>query len=126
MPGNFDRASPRHVGGDKFGARYQVHLLRGYAYLGLGQAEAALGEFTRTIAYKPDLLEIYLWRGVTYRRLGDSLSAADDLATFVARFPGGVSQAMQLIANAMETLPGAATSQPLPLAAAPSELLVPA
>ncbi len=112
----------QHVGADKFGARYQVHLLRGYAYLGLGQAEAALGEFTRTIAYKPDLLEIYLWRGVTYRRLGDSLSAADDLATFVARFPGGARQAMQLIANAMETTSGAPTAQPV--AATPLELLV--
>ena len=81
---------------------YRIYTLRGYCYFRLGDMDAALGNLSRAVALRSNLAELYLWRGLIYRAIGDEAAAADDLAEFATRHPRGAAAAFQRIATAMK------------------------
>jgi tetratricopeptide (TPR) repeat protein len=81
---------------------FRNSTLRGYCHFRLGNLDAALGDLARAVALRSNLGELYLWRGLIYRALGDETAATDDLALFVTHHPDGAAAALQRIATSME------------------------
>jgi tetratricopeptide (TPR) repeat protein len=81
---------------------FRIYTLRGYCRFRLGNLDAALGDLARAVALGTNEAELYLWRGLIYRALGDELAATDDLAQFVMRHPSSPAAALQRIATVME------------------------
>lgn len=88
---------------------FDLYWIRGHARFVQGQAAPALGDFSRAIALRHDLAELYLWRGLVYRALGDEAAAADDLTEFVQHHPDGGAKALHdlagLFASAAQSTP---------------------
>jgi tetratricopeptide (TPR) repeat protein len=81
---------------------FRIYTLRGYCHFRLGNLDAALGDLARAVALGTNEAELYLWRGLIYRAIGDEQATTDDLTQFVTRHPGGPAAAFQRLANAME------------------------
>jgi tetratricopeptide (TPR) repeat protein len=81
---------------------FRIYTLRGYCHFRLGNLDAALGDLARAVALGAKEAELYLWRGLIFRALGDELAATDDLTHFVTRHSSGPAAALQRIATAME------------------------
>jgi tetratricopeptide (TPR) repeat protein len=84
---------------DTHGNTIDIHRMRGHARFALGNAAAALGDFSRALALQPDLAELYLWRGQVYRALGDQETAVDELMEYAKRRAGGADQPTHTIAD---------------------------
>jgi tetratricopeptide (TPR) repeat protein len=80
---------------DAHGSTFETFRIRGRARYQLGDAAAALGDFSQAIAMNRELVELYLWRGLVYRSLGDPAAAADDITEYVKRHPQGAAQALK-------------------------------
>lgn len=84
---------------DAHGNTIDIHRIRGHARFALGDAAAALGDFSRAIALQPDMAELYLWRGQVYRALGDQLTAVDELMEYAKRRAGSATQPAHPLAD---------------------------
>jgi tetratricopeptide (TPR) repeat protein len=63
------------------------YIDRGIAYYGLGNYQAAIADFTKTLELNPYLLKAWEYRGQTYQRMGNRAAAQADFkkATELAR-----------------------------------------
>src|SRR5258706_641353 len=105
---------------DTAGDTFDLYRIRAHARYVLGEAGAALADFSRAIALRRDLAELYLWRGLAYKSLGDQQASADDLTEFVQHNPDGAAVALRQLADlfaSASALPGGL----LVPAAAPAE-----
>jgi tetratricopeptide (TPR) repeat protein len=94
---------------------YRINLIRGCASLLSGDPDRALGDLAHALVINKSAPELYLWRGLAFRALGDETAAAADLAIFAARHPGGAARAAREMADALELVSAPAASPRSPI-----------